>query len=185
MSSDQNSNHSTGLSANDKPVFVLIGKLRRPHGIRGEIVMTVLTDFPDLVTPGQWVFVGEEHQPYTIKSVRWHGGDMLVALEELPDRTAVEIFRNIMVYMKVEDIPELPEGEYYIHQLVGMDVISDQGQELGKIKEVLITGANDVYLVETTDQREILLPAIVQVVLDIDQETNRVLVHILPGLLDS
>jgi 16S rRNA processing protein RimM len=176
--------NNTGSSPNDEPVFLVIGKFRRPHGIKGEIVMTVLIDFPELIHKGQLIYVGERYTPYEVRSVRWHGGDLLVALAEMPDRTAVEIFRNIMVYMKAKDIPEPPEGEYYIHQLVGLDVVTDQGQELGKIKEILVTGANDVYLVESEGGKEILLPAIEQVVLDINHDSGKVVVHILPGLLD-
>ena len=86
--------------------------------------------------------------------------------------------------MKAEDIPDLPEGDYYIHQLVGLEVITDQGQILGTIKEIIITGANDVYLIESAEGEEILIPAIDQVVLDINQEEGKVLVHIIPGLLD-
>jgi 16S rRNA processing protein RimM len=184
MKSDQNSNTSTGSSPSDEPVFVLIGKFRRPHGIRGEIRMTVLTDFPELISPGQKIYAGEKHQIYTVRDIRWHGGDMLVSLKELPDRTAVEIFRNIMVYMKSEDMPDLPEGDYFIHQLVGMEVITDQGDKLGILKEILITGANDVYLVESLEGKELLLPATEEVVLDISQESGQILVHIIPGLLD-
>jgi 16S rRNA processing protein RimM len=184
MKSELGEVNNTGSSPNDEPVFVVVGKFRRPHGIKGEVVMTLLIDFPELIHQGQMIFVGERHTPYEVRSVRWHGGDLLVALEELPDRTAVEIFRNIMVYMKAKDIPELPEGEYYIHQLVGLTVVTDQGQELGKIKEVLVTGANDVYLVEGESGKEILLPAIEQVVLEIDHDAGIVRVHILPGLLD-
>ena len=109
---------------------------------------------------------------------------MLVSLKELPDRTAVEIFRNIMVYMRSEDMPELPEGEYFIHQLVGMEVITDHGEKLGILKEILITGANDVYLVESPEGKDLLLPVIEEVVLDINQESGQILVHIIPGLLD-
>ncbi len=184
MNFDNNSNNNTGSSPKDEPVFVIIGKFRRPHGIRGEIVMTVLTDFPDLVKPGQRIFAGEQHQPYVISSIRWHGADMLISLVELPDRTAVEIFRNIMVYMKADDVPELPEGDFYIHQLVGMEVITDQGLTLGRLKEIIVTGANDVYLIEPAEGKNILIPAIDQVVLEINQEERKVLVHIIPGLLD-
>lgn len=184
MNFDENSNNNTGSSPKDEPVFVIIGKFRRPHGIRGEIVMTVLTNFPELVKPGKKVFAGEKHQPYVINSIRWHGADMLISLEELPDRTAVEIFRNIMVYMKADDVPELPEGDFYIHQLVGMEVITDQGLTLGRIKEIILTGANDVYLVEPAEGKDILIPAIDPVVLDINEEEGKVLVHIIPGLLD-
>ncbi len=184
MKSDLNSTNSTGSSPSDEPVFVLIGKFRRPHGIRGEIRMTVLTDFPELISPGQVIYAGERYSSYTVREIRWHGGDMLVSLKELPDRTAVEIFRNVMVYMKSEDMPELPEGDYFIHQLVGMEVITDQGEKLGILKEILITGANDVYLVESPEGKELLLPAIEDVVLDINQDNGQILVHIIPGLLD-
>jgi len=184
MKLDNNSNNNTGSSPKDEPVFVIIGKFRRPHGIRGEIVMTVLTDFPELVKPGQRIFAGEQHQPYVINSTRWHGDDMLVSLVELPDRTAVEIFRNIMVYMKGDNVPELPKGDFYTHQLVGMEVITDQGLVLGRLKEIIITGANDVYLIEPAEGKDILIPAIDQVVLDINQEERKILVHIIPGLLD-
>lgn len=184
MKPDRNSNTSTGSSSSDEPVFVLIGKFRRPHGIRGEIRMTVLTDFPELISPGQIIYAGERYQAYTVRDIRGNGDDMLVSLKELPDRTAVEIFRNIMVYMKSEDMPDLPEGEFFIHQLVGMEVITDQDEKLGILKEILITGANDVYLVESPEGKELLLPATEEVVLDISQENRQILVHIIPGLLD-
>jgi 16S rRNA processing protein RimM len=176
---------NTGSPAMDEPVFVIVGKLRKPHGIRGEIRMTVLTDSSELITPGLILYVGESYQPYTIKSTRWHGADLLVTFEELPDRTAVEIFRNIMVYMKGEDAPKLEEGEYYLHQLIGLQVVSDDNQKLGRIKEVLLTGANDVYLVDSaTGGKDLLIPATDEVVLDINWKEGFMLVHILPGLLD-
>lgn len=184
MNGDLTQPSTTGSSAADEPVFLTVGTFRRPHGIRGEIRMTVLLDDPELISPGRTIYVGQRYQPYAVKSARWHGGDLLVCLEGLPDRTAVEIFRNVMVYMKGEDVPELPEGEFYLHQLVGLDVITDQDQMLGRIKEILVTGANDVYLVETASGGEILLPAIDDVVLDIDQAAGLMRVHILPGLLD-
>ena len=125
MKSKAGESNNTGSSSKGEPVFVVIGKFRRPHGIKGELVMTVLTDFPDLVQPGQTIYLGEGYTPYQVKSTRWHGGDLLVALEELPDRTAVEIFRNIMVYMKADEAPELPEGEF---ESVGGFIISILGK---------------------------------------------------------
>ena len=184
MNPDPISIPNTGSSSSDEPVFVVIGKFRKPHGIRGEIRMTVLTDFPELIEIGQTVYVGGNHQAFKIKGTRWHGGDLLVSLEELGDRTAVEIFRNILVYMRSEDMPPTEEGEYYLHQLVGMSVVSDEGEKLGVLKEVLLTGANDVYLVESPEGEEILLPATEEVVLDINLEDGTMMVHIIPGLLD-
>ncbi|NQS91920.1 MAG: 16S rRNA processing protein RimM [Chloroflexi bacterium] len=184
MKSEKDLKISTGSSPMDEPVFVVIGKFRRPHGIRGEIRMTVLTDYPDLIKPGQIIYAGERYKPYTINNFRWHGEDMLITLKELPDRTAVEIFRNVMIYMKSEETPELPEGEYFLHQLVGMKVITDQEETLGHLKEIILTGANDVYLVESPLGKDILLPVIDEVVLEINQEKGIILVHIIPGLLD-
>lgn len=184
MTSNTSHNKSTGSSSKDEPVFVILGKFRRPHGIRGEIRMSVFTDQPALMESGQTIYVGDRYQPFQIKNTRWAGDDLLVSLKELPDRTAVEIFRNVMVYMKGEDVPELPEGDYYIHQLVGLEVVTDQDQKLGRIKEILLTGANDVYLVETGSGKDLLLPAIDQVVLEINHAEGFVLVHIIPGLLD-
>lgn len=184
MSPDLNPNPNTGPSKGDEPVFVVIGKFRKPHGIRGEIRMTVLTDFPELLEIGQMVYVEPNYQPYQIKNTRWHGEDLLISLEELPDRTAVEIFRNTMVYMKSQDIPAPAEGEFYHHQLVGLEIVTDQGEILGNLKEVLITGANDVFLVDTPEGKEILLPDTEEVVLNIDKDNRTMLVHIIPGLLD-
>ncbi len=184
MNPEETIKSDTGSSTRDEPVFVLVGKLRKPHGIRGEVRMSVLTDFPELISSGKMVYVGERHQSYTVSAIRWHGGDLLVSFKELPDRTAVEIFRNVMVYMKSEDMPELPEGEFYTHELIGLEVVTDQGTKLGKLKEVLITGANDVYLVESPEQKDLLLPAIDEVILDIDHDKGVIQVHILPGLLD-
>lgn len=184
MNSDLNPNPNTGSTSSGEPVFVVIGKFRKPHGIRGEVRMTVLTDFPDLIKKGRTVYVGEKYQAYKIRHIRWHGDDLLVSLEELPDRTAVEIFRNITVYMKSQDIPAPAEGEFYLHQLIGIDIVTDQDIHLGKLKEVMLTGANDVYLVDSPEGKEILLPATEEVVLNIDLEKRIMLVHIIPGLLD-
>ncbi len=184
MKADQNPNPNTGSSSPDEPVFVIIGKFRKPHGIRGEIRMTVMTDFPELIEIGQPIYVGQNYQPYIICNLRWQGQDLLVSLKEMPDRTAVEIFRNVLVYMKSDDIPAPPEGEYYLHQLVGIEVITDEGKELGTLNEVIITGANDVYLVNSPEGKEILLPAIEDVILDVNLDDRVMLVHIIPGLLD-
>jgi len=184
MKPDLNPNQNTGSFSADEPVFVVIGKFRKPHGIRGEVRMTVLTDYPDLIKKGQTVYLGHHYQAYTIRSTRWHGEDLLVSLEEMPDRSAVEIFRNIMVHMKSEQMPELPEGEFYLHQLVGLEVVTDQGEELGVLKEVLLTGANDVYLLDSPEGKEILLPATEEVIQEINLEDRIMVVHVIPGLLE-
>jgi len=173
----------TGSSNDGESVFLVVGKLRRPHGIRGEMKMTVLTDFPQLLSRGQKVFVGESHQPLAIRSARWQGEDMLIAFEEYSDRDEAGVHRNQMLYMHVEDFPSLTEGEFYLHDLVGLNVISEDGQDMGTLVEILKTGANDVYILKGPHGEEILLPAIEEVVLKVDIEKGEMIVHLLPGLL--
>jgi len=176
--------NNPGSSNSDEPVFVAAARFRKPHGLRGEIRSTVLTDFPDLLKPGARIFIGPKHRPAEINTVRQHGSDLLISLAGYPDRTAVEILRNQIVFLREEDCPPLSEGEFYIHEVVGLQVISDQGEELGQIKEVILTGANDVYVVERAAEKDLLLPAIEDVILEILPEKNLMRVHLIPGLLD-
>ncbi|MBS1249912.1 MAG: Ribosome maturation factor RimM [Chloroflexi bacterium] len=173
---------TTGSPINGEPVFVVVGKLRRPHGVRGEMKMTVMTDFPQSLRVGQEVFVGDNHRPLSIRSTRWHGDDMLIAFEEYFDRDEVGLHRNQMLFLPVEDLPPLPEGEFHFHELMGLKVVSDTGEELGSLTEILETGANDVLLIHNVDGEEILLPVIEEVILGVDLEKGEIRVHILPGL---
>lgn len=175
---------SPGSSVDDEPVFLVVGKLRRPHGVRGEMVTTVLTDFPELISPGIRVYVGEAHRALQVHSVRSHQADLLISFESYLDRSEVGFFRNQLIYLREEDFPELPTGEYYFHQVVGLQVETEAGQSLGRVSEVLVTGANDVYIVQREGERDLLLPAIEEVIREIDVAGGKMIVKLLPGLLD-
>lgn len=183
--------HNT-LDKNDKPagsldsgepVFLVVGKLRRPHGVRGDMLMDVVTDFPERLRSGVSVYVGEDHQPIRIRSVRQAGQAVLIAFEPYRDPESVGVLRNQFIYVRADDRPPLPEGEYYHHQLVGLRVITDGGAVLGQLTSIIETGANDVYVVTLESGQEVLLPAISSVILDIDLEKGEMQVHLLPGLL--
>ena len=165
------------------PEFLVIGKLRKPHGLRGEILMSVWTDFPERITPGVELLVGRDYQPLVVRSVRWHRQDMLIAFEGYQDRERAGELRNQLLYVRAADRPALEEGEYYLHQLLGLQVISDDGRHLGQVVRIIETGANDVFVVQASDGREILLPDIESVVLGIDITRGEISVHLLPGLL--
>ncbi len=173
---------SPGGGSSGAPVYLMVGKLRRPHGIRGEMQMEVLTDFPERLQVGVQVLVGESHIPLRIRSQRWHNQVLLLAFEGLKTPEAGGEFRNQFVYVLAEDRPSLPEGEYYHHQLLGLTVVNEDGQRLGKLEEILTTGANDVYLVRLDNGSELLLPAIHEVILEINLEQSQMKVHLLPGL---
>lgn len=177
-------NPVTGSTQAGKPAYLAVGRLRRPHGVKGEIIMDILTDFPERLKPGVLLFAGEAHQPLRVRSVRSHDKVLLMAFESMQTPEIVGELRNQILYVSAADIPPLQEGEYYHHQLIGLRVIDEAGNPLGMITSILETGgANDVYLVSGQNDRELLLPDIEEVVLSIDLEAGEMRVHLLPGLL--
>ncbi len=170
-------------SSADEPLYLAVGQLRRPHGVRGEIRMAVWTDFPERLIPGRTVYVGPRRLPLRLRSVRRHGEMLLVAFEGYEDRDQVGVLRNMLVAVPAAEAPPLPEGEVYYHQLLGLQVVTEQGRPLGTLTEILETGANDVFVVRSPESgKEILLPDIADVVLRIDLEAGVMTVHLLPGL---
>lgn len=173
---------TAGSPAPGEPVFLAVGKLRRPHGVHGDILMEVLTDFPERLTVGSLLFVGPMHHPHKVKSFRQHNDGLLVAFEGYHTPEEVGSLRNQYVFVSSSDRPPLPDGEYYHHQLIGLRAVEENGNFLGNIAAILETGANDVLVVHPETGPEILLPLIDDVVLDINLAQAEVRVHLLPGL---
>lgn len=153
-----------------EPLYLAVGFLRRPHGILGEMIMDVLTDFPERLKAGKSVFAGEAHETLTIRSIRPHNAGVLIAFEGLMDCDVVGRFRNTTIYILTREIPELPEGEYYFHDLLGLNVVAENGDKVGVLVEILETGANDVYVIRSITGKETLIPAVEEVILNIDLE---------------
>jgi len=146
--------------------------------------MDVLTDFPERLQVGVLLYAGDAYQPLRIRSVRPHDKVLLIAFEGMHTPEIVGELRNQTLFVKTANLPPLPEGEYYHHQLIGLRVVDEAGMSLGLITSILETGgANDVYLVTDQEKRELLLPDIEEVVLSIDLEAGEMRVHLLPGLL--
>jgi 16S rRNA processing protein RimM len=173
----------TGSPQPGEPVFLVIGKLRRPHGVHGEMIMDILTDFPERLKAGMTVFVGEEHKPYKAKTWREHQKGSLVSFFDFTTPETVGILRNQLVYVKTSELPALPQGEYYHHQVIGLRVVDESGAELGSVTDVIATGANDVFIVKQEGGSEFLLPAIDEMVLNIDLDKGEICARPLPGLL--
>ena len=170
-------------SPNGESVYLAIGFLRRPHGISGEIIMDLHTDFPERIKPGRKVYVGENYDTLTIDTVRSHGNGMLVRLRGVDTPEGAGRFRNQWIYVKSTEVPALPEGQIYKHQLVGITVTADTGETLGVLNEIIETGANDVYVVKKESGGEILLPAIPDVILETDMNDRVMKVHLIDGLV--
>jgi len=165
-----------------EPVHLVIGFLRRPHGVRGEIIMDLHTDFPERIKSGRKVLIGEKHQPLTLDTVRPRADGLLVSFRGVDTPEDAGKFRNQWVYVKAAQVPPLPEGQHYQYELIDLDVVDENGAPLGKLAEILETGANDVYVVRDDSGREILLPAIPSVILDLDMDRRLLKVHLLEGL---
>lgn len=177
---------NTGSPPNGEPVYLAVGLLRRPHGVHGEIMLEIQTDYPERLSPGTTYFAGKEYIPLKIATNRKHNKGLLLSFENINDRDKISRLRNNRLYVLLSDWPPLPEGEYYDYQLIGLEIIEKEtGKMLGELKEIIQTGANDVYVVRSESGREILLPDIPDVILDIDLAQRQMSVYLIPGLVDE
>ena len=159
-----------------------VGKIRRPHGVRGEMVVEVHSGFPAGLKTGASLYLGSKHVSHQVKSVRTHNEGLILALNGVSTPEEAGRFRNQEICIAIADLPALPEGTYYDHELLDLAVVDQDDKSLGRIIEILKTGANDVYVIADPSGRELLLPAIPQVVLSIDLTLKLVKVTLLPGM---
>ncbi|XEC97081.1 ribosome maturation factor RimM [Paenibacillus tarimensis] len=165
-----------------------VGKLVNTHGLRGEIKVLSQTDFPDVrFAPGSELAVidpdGKQVVPVVVESAKEHKGMYILKLKGYDDINRVEKYKGWSIKVAGDDLVELDEGEYYLHEIVGCGVVTDTGEELGTIVEVLRPGANDVWVVERPKGKPVLLPFIKDVVLDINTKDRIVTVHLMEGLI--
>jgi 16S rRNA processing protein RimM len=178
----QQDEQAAGSPNEGEPVFLVVGKLQRPHGVRGEIFLELITDFPERLRRGKTVYAGPQHRPLKIQTSRKIKAGLLVVFEEYKTLEAVGELRNQLVYVRAEDLPILPEGDYYHHQVLGLRVLDDAGRMLGVLSDILETGANDVFVIRPESGPEILLPALESVILDVDLQHGEMRVKVPPGI---
>ncbi|HEY8173824.1 MAG TPA: ribosome maturation factor RimM, partial [Dehalococcoidia bacterium] len=154
--------------------FIAIGRVLAPFGLKGELKIQSLTDNPERFAPRAKFWAGD--QPVSVASSREAGGQLYVTLKGFSDRSAVERFRHALLQIPEAALPALPEGEYYRFQLIGLNVVDRDGAPLGTLDEIIETGSNDVYRVRTPDGRDILVPALDDVVLSVDLDERRIMV---------
>jgi 16S rRNA processing protein RimM len=167
-----------------EPRFMAIGRIVQPHGVRGEVSVEVLTDFPERFDTIEIVYLGSasEAEARQVKTSRWHQNRVLLSFEGCEDRTTAEGLRGLLVQIPIEEAMPLPEGEYYAHDLIGLDVLTVEGEALGRVNDILFTGANEVYVV-VGPRGQILLPAIADVVERIDLGAGQIVVRLIDGLV--
>lgn len=171
------------------PRHLVIGQILRPHGVRGELRVRVLTQFPERFINLAQVSIGHAPddeatlQDYEVDGARLHKEFAILKLAGLEDRDSADRLREQFVVVALEDAIGLDEGEYYHFQLIGLQVLTDNDDALGEVVEILETGANDVYVVQSPIYGEILIPAIESVIQKIDLQNRQIIITPISGLL--
>jgi 16S rRNA processing protein RimM len=179
------SNPGSGSPSSGGPEYLVVGYLRRPHGLHGEMVMEVHTDFPERLKPDTEVYIGDLYHQMRIASARFHNEGLLIKFQNVETPEQAGRYRNQSVYVSAADRPVLPEGQYYHHELIGFAVVDEKDESIGTLIEIMQTGANDVYVVRRADGRDVLLPVIASVVIVVETGSRQIRVKPIPGLLDE
>ena len=174
---------AAGSPGNGEPAYLAVGKLRHAHGVHGEILMEVYTDFPERLQPQDILYLGPAAGELKLVKRRTHNQGLLLTFEGYSTPEQVGELRNQIVYVRAQDRPPLPEGEYYHHQLIDLTVISDEGVTIGPVTEILETGASDVLVVRPETGPEVLIPVADAFIQRIDLDKREITVHIIPGML--
>lgn len=161
-----------------------VGVITTTHGIRGEVKIFPTTDaerFLDL----HYVMLdtGRDFRRLDIQNVKFFKNLVIMKFKGIDNINDIEMYKQRELWVPREEAQELEEDEYYIGDLIGMEVLLEDGSKFGELKDVMETGANDVYIVETKEGEEVLLPAIKDCILDVDVENNTMTVHLMKGLI--
>ncbi|MEU9194722.1 ribosome maturation factor RimM [Streptomyces hundungensis] len=167
---------------------LVVARIGRAHGIKGEVTVEVRTDEPELrLGPGAVLTTDPASVgPLTIETGRVHSGRLLLRFEGVRDRTAAEALRNTLLIADVDPaaLPDEPD-EYYDHQLMDLDVVLADGTEVGRITEITHLPSQDLFIVERPDGTEVMIPFVEQIVTEIDLEAQRAVIDPPPGLIDD
>lgn len=174
----------------NKPQYLILGQILRPHGIRGELKMRVATDYPERLLDGNLtIFLGtssnqtDDLQPYQLRSARFHKDNLLLTVSDIETRNDAEQLRGQTVFIDIEHAIPLDNDELYLYQLIGLSVETEANEPLGQVHDVIETGANDVYVIRGERFGELLIPIHDETLINIDIEQGIITVKLPDGLL--
>lgn len=166
--------------------YLRVGVISSTHGVRGEAKVYPTTDdvnrFKKLKTC--LLDTGKDYMELHIEGVKFFKQMVILKFKEFNSIDDVMAYKNKDLLVTRDNAVKLEENEYFICDLIGLHVVTDEGEDFGKLTDVLQTGANDVYVVECPNGKEVLLPVIDECILDVDLEKQQVTAHIMPGLID-
>ena len=165
--------------------YLEIGQIVNTNGLKGTLKVRPLTDditrFEDLETI--YIQKHKELVEFTIQEVKYNKNMVLLKLEGIDDITEAEKYKNFYIKINREDAVELEDDSYFIVDIIGCEVYTESQELLGKVIDVFPTGSNDVYTVKNNEGKEILLPAIEDVIKDVDIKNKKIIIHLLEGLI--
>ena len=163
--------------------YLAVARVVSPHGLQGEVRCQLLTDFPERFTSTRELFADSGQRRLSVERARLQRGGVILKLAGFDSRSAIEPLIGKELLIPDSEAVRLPTDTYFWHQIVGLRVQTVAGEELGTVREILRTGANDVYVVKGEKAREVLIPAVADVVLEIDLERGVILIEPMEGLL--
>lgn len=171
----------------DKENMLRVGVIANTHGIRGEVKVFPTTDDVKRFEKLKQIFIDTEKEliELQISSVKYFKNLVILKFKNIDNINQIEKYKGRDLLITRENAVPLEEDEYFIYDIIGAKVIEEDGSEIGELKEVLTTGANDVYVVKTTEGKEVLLPVIKDCVKEINVPDKKVVVHLMPGLIDG
>lgn len=176
--------------SDNSPQYLVLARVMRPHGIRGDLSIKMMTDFPERMNDLDVIYLGSDPdlpRNLTKQRVVWvrraKNDQWLLHLEGFNTRDDADAMRSKYIFVALKDAVPLEADEVYLFQVMGLEVQTTQGEVLGHVTDIIETGANDVYVVKSEKYGEVLLPAIPSVILNINVEAGTMTVEIPDGLL--
>ena len=162
-----------------------VGVISSTHGVRGEVKVFPTTDDVKRFKKLKKVILdtGKEQLPWEIEGVKFFKQFVILKFRGIDNINDIEKYKGKSLLVDREHAVKLKKDEYFIADMIGMDVFTEDGELFGALKDVMETGANDVYIIEMSDGKEVLVPAIKQCILDVDIENRKMVIHLLEGLV--
>lgn len=165
--------------------YIKVGRIINTHGIRGELKVFPLTDNLDRFDDLKIVYIGNNKEKVEIEQVKYHKGLAIIKLKEFHNINQVLKFKDDFLYIDVEDKVELPEDHYFIFDIVDCNVYDTEGRKIGVVTDVLQYTSNDVYVVKDKEKnKEYLIPAVKEFVVDIDVENKKIIIDPIEGMIE-
>ncbi|NBI29565.1 ribosome maturation factor RimM [Chengkuizengella sp. YPA3-1-1] len=168
--------------------YYRVGKIVNTHGLRGDLKIISKSDFPEVrFKKGSKLYVSLEnenkYEAMIVENARPHKEVFIVKFRDFNDINEVEKLKNHIIYVSEDQLVELPDEEYYFHEIIGCKVFSEENEELGEITDILTTGANDVWVAKRKKGQDLLVPIIDDVLLSVDVKEKKVIIRLMEGML--